>query len=394
MLIAVLAFLLGGCGLNSANSGANGSAGAQAGGHHTGSTKPNSSTPSAYSRCHSYQLRLVAGMIKQGISYGFQLPFRLTNVSQRGCSLQGFPGVEFFSVTGARLTPNPIRLGSSQDYYNPSKVMLYPMSSAYFLVQVTHATESNSCRVPIEVESYAPGSFAPLNTYLPLNVTNSIWRHQRLCAGVRVSITPVATSEFLQSHSYLPSQSLGVSNFPDVTVSPGRCHERQLALSAGSQTFSLDGKLQFFMSYSNTSSTACVISGYPGIGFLDSSGKVVPATVNRPGGLAYLGSSKPHVLLPGGDVLSVVSVSSGSTTGTACSVPTTVESYPPNDFHSLSFTIQAGLLNHWRSYWQGLECNGLSGAQVAASVSALFTVSQLETGDATIAKELNSQAIF
>ncbi|MEG3627797.1 DUF4232 domain-containing protein [Streptomyces sp. C6-003] len=76
-------------------------------------------------RCHSSELRARVGRVDPGAGQR-NFPVVLTNVSDRTCTLYGYPGTAFVDASGRQLGPDPRRAPSA-----PETVTLTPGASAW-----------------------------------------------------------------------------------------------------------------------------------------------------------------------------------------------------------------------------------------------------------------------
>ncbi|MBQ0826274.1 DUF4232 domain-containing protein [Streptomyces tagetis] len=76
-------------------------------------------------RCHTAQLRASVGRDDPGAGQR-NFPVVLTNVSQRACTVHGYPGAAFVDASGRQLGPDPVRTPAS-----PVTLTLAPGASAW-----------------------------------------------------------------------------------------------------------------------------------------------------------------------------------------------------------------------------------------------------------------------
>jgi hypothetical protein len=92
------------------------------------------------------------------------------------------------------------------------------------------------------------------------------------------------------------------------------------------------GTHEVTFSFTNDSTTLCMMRGYPGMLLLDATGGVLPTIVNRGGGLAFENVAVTDVALAPGQTayfnLGFNDIVTGTTT---CSMASQVEITPPND---------------------------------------------------------------
>jgi len=148
--------------------------------------------------------------------------------------------------------------------------------------------------------------------------------------GDGTSASPTATATASASASATGTGTPSATG-PSSSASPspgvsGRCHTSELAASAG-QTNGAAGTTYGTIVLRNTSSTACTLTGFPGLLRLDASGRPLPTTVVRsqdtptrvplaPGAVASFGYSYSNV--PSGNA-------------TACAPPATLTQVTPPD---------------------------------------------------------------
>ncbi|MFI2410845.1 DUF4232 domain-containing protein [Streptomyces sp. NPDC018947] len=92
-----------------------------------GATAAGSASASARTdgRCHTSELRASVGRVDPGAGQR-NFPVVLTNISQRTCTVHGYPGAAFVDASGKQLGPDPHRAPAS-----PRTVTLTPGSSAW-----------------------------------------------------------------------------------------------------------------------------------------------------------------------------------------------------------------------------------------------------------------------
>ncbi|MEZ7002605.1 DUF4232 domain-containing protein [Streptomyces sp. AD55] len=76
-------------------------------------------------RCHTAQLRASVGRDDPGAGQR-NFPVVLTNVSERTCTLRGYPGAAFVDAAGRQLGPDPVRAPAS-----PATLTLAPGASGW-----------------------------------------------------------------------------------------------------------------------------------------------------------------------------------------------------------------------------------------------------------------------
>lgn len=90
------------------------------------STAPSPARPPAGGRCHTSELRASVGRDDPGAGQE-NFPVVLTNVSERTCTVRGYPGIAFLDASGRQLGPDPRREPAS----GPVTVTLAPGRSAW-----------------------------------------------------------------------------------------------------------------------------------------------------------------------------------------------------------------------------------------------------------------------
>jgi len=314
------------------------------------------------------------------------LVFRLTNVAKSSCTLLGYPGLSIVSVAHATLLANPGRIGPSAGFPRATTVRLRPRGSAWF-VALIGGSPTLLCHAPVEVISYPPDGTRALETWLPINQGSVRWRKARVCAGDSLRVSVVTTRAGL-ARSLGRAGSLLRASVVESAIAPGPCQPWQLTLAVGlaldrvgegSRTVLADDLM-----YRNSSQTACVLTGYPGLGFLDNGGHAIPVTVEWPGINTAFGKPVPHLVEPGASLVAVFEVAPVATTNIVvpgCRTPVTVESYPPNAFAPLETRV-TGKGSTWASEWRRFGCDGTG---VVVSVSRLMHPSTLAASEQAVA---------
>ena len=153
--------------------------------------------------------------------------------------------------------------------------------------------------------------------------------------------TPVTSSSPTESSSATPSASPSPSvtpTFPTTVKATHRCGTGQLSLSLG-QGQGAAGTSYLPIVFTNTGSKPCTLYGFPGVSFLDSSGKQIGAPAVHSGGeegvvtLAPNGTANSQLGLP----------DPGNFPSGGCN-PTTaakLQVYPPGDFGALTIADSA-----------------------------------------------------
>ena len=128
------------------------------------------------------------------------------------------------------------------------------------------------------------------------------------------------------------------------TIEPAitRCHASQLALALETQPARPMNQPSDFFRYANNSSSTCTLFGYPGIESFDANGTPINTTTSHGGGFMVPFDPGPNLvtLAPDGSAYAAVSWSTNPVPpATACPTPTTVESYPPNDYSAITVPV-------------------------------------------------------
>jgi len=314
------------------------------------------------------------------------LLFSLTNVAKRTCTVYGYPGLSLVSVARLTLLAQPGRLGQTSGFAAPATVRLAPRGRAWFVALIA-GSPTLLCHAPVEAISYPPDGSKPLDVWLPINQGSARWHRIRVCAGETLSVSAVTTRVALApmlagARSLLRAPSL------DPAEGPGPCAAGQLELSVGLGLDQVGEGVRTVLAddlmYRNRSQSACVLTGYPGIGFLDGEGHAIPVTVEWPGINRVFGDPVPHLVEPGASLVAVFEVAPVATTNIpvpGCRTPVTVESYPPNSFAPL-VTRVTGKGSTWAKEWRRFGCDGTG---MVVSVSRLMHPSTLAASEQAVA---------
>ncbi|WP_328320213.1 DUF4232 domain-containing protein [Streptomyces sp. NBC_00388] len=104
-----------------------------------------------------------------------------------------------------------------------------------------------------------------------------------------------------------------------------RCHTSELRLSVGGEDPGA-GQENFPLVVTNTSSHTCTVSGFPGLAFVDSSGRQVSVNPERTGS-----SGSPVKLAPGASAWAPLSYANPDVSGSGEVTPPTVRVTPPDE---------------------------------------------------------------
>jgi Protein of unknown function (DUF4232) len=195
LLAPLAAVVIAGCGSGSSSNSATGSSGKGTSGA-TGTSAPaGTSSPSTpqttvSERCTPQQLRL-AYLGSQGATGHIQASFQLRSVSQKPCTLFGYPGAQMLDTKGNNVPTRVQRGGAffAETRRPPRKVLLAPGQSARFVLGYSINPEygSGATGTPQPCPAAAKLEVTPPNTYSRLVVSMSPRENFAPCGGVLVA---------------------------------------------------------------------------------------------------------------------------------------------------------------------------------------------------------------
>ena len=266
----------------------------------------------AVTRCTAAHLAL---QISEGAGGGHQLTrVVLRNAGTTPCTLSGFPGVSFADPAG-----NPVAAPAQRRGSATGTVRLAPTQVASSEVDTVQGTCTMSNNHPSElIRVYAPGDTGRLQTFLHLN-------H----CGMASTVTAIVAGA--------GGPSSGPPAPPSNPVGAGTCSSTHLALTvAPPQTAAGSSYTELILRNAGTS--ACKLSGFPGVSLFDIAGHQVGSNAQHTGS-----PGSPVSLAPGQVAHATLRTTPAACTGgTAGSNPAvTVRIFPPGEHGPLTNTIYA-----------------------------------------------------
>jgi hypothetical protein len=150
------------------------------------------------------------------------------------------------------------------------------------------------------------------------------------------STTSTSTTAPIVSTTTAASTTTPVASTTTVSSVP-RCRSANLRITASAPDGAA-GTEYFELQYRNAGTAACEMTGYPGVSFLDATGKQIGVPARRSG------KSYTSVVDPvGGTVSSQVAAGNPSVRMCPAASTHTVRVYPPNETAPVNVTIAGGL---------------------------------------------------
>jgi hypothetical protein len=220
------------------------SARAGAGAGHTGTAR--------IGRCRRSQLVAWLGIPRTGFSNESNFyDLEMSNISDRACTLYGYPGVSAETQTGSQLGRAARRDGGFL-----SLVTLAPGGTAHATLFIDYKGDypASQCgpKLASGLRVYAPGDFSSMEFAF------SFWG----CARPGPSYLAVSTTV---AGTGIPGDN-GAAAQPGAEVT--RCHTGQLAEWIGIPAVWAAGSTYYQLELSNISGRACTLYGYPGVSAL------------------------------------------------------------------------------------------------------------------------------
>ncbi len=182
-----------------------------------------------------------------------------------------------------------------------------------------------------------------------------------LSASASSSTSSSTTSATTSTAASTPPSTASAGGAGGASVAgPGECRASGLALRyLGGQGATGHGELGFALS--NTTSSSCSTGGYPGIQFLDSSGRALPTTPTHTTS-DFFGTVPlaPVTVKPGDSFSFRLGVSHGGGSASGCVTARGLQVIPPNDTATLRVSIPGG----------ASECGTTTVSPVAPGTSA------------------------
>jgi hypothetical protein len=190
LLAPLAAVLIAGCGSgahSATRSSGRGTSGATAASGPAGTSGPGTPQNTVSQRCTPQQLRLVH-VGSEGATGHIQASFQFRNVSQKACTLFGYPGAQMLDAKGNKLATRVQRGGAffAETRRAPRKVLLGPGQPARFVFGYSTNPEygSGTTGAPQTCPAAAKLEITPPNTYSQLVVAVSDFAP---CGGVLVA---------------------------------------------------------------------------------------------------------------------------------------------------------------------------------------------------------------
>jgi len=264
-------------------------------------------------RCSAAHLALQIGGNSAGT--GHQVTHLiLRNAGTTTCTVAGFPGVSFADETGSPVDKPATRQGPVGHV-----VTLAPTQVASAVLDTVHGSCTMSNRHDSAlVRIFAPGDVARLQTFLPLT----------LC-GMPSTITAMTAG----AGGALPGPPASASS----PVGAGTCSSTHLALTV-SVPQGAAGSSYTELILRNAGTSACRLSGFPGVSLFDITGHQVGKDAQHSGSPGV-----PDMLAPGQVAHATLRTIPAACTGrTAGSNPgVTVRVFPPGEHGPLTNAIYA-----------------------------------------------------
>lgn len=168
------------------------------------------------------------------------------------------------------------------------------------------------------------------------------------------------------SSSTTPSGQTSASSASSASgqVGPGRCYSNQLSVHPG-QSSGAAGSVSRIVTFTNTSSSTCTLTGYPGMQMLGSSGQRLATTVHRGAAATVPALAVRTVTVAPGGTASFVAGWADATgyAGETCPTSSRVEITAPNDYSSLTI---AWAIAPYGGNTTNLHCGDISVSPVYA----------------------------
>lgn len=178
--------------------------------------------------------------------------------------------------------------------------------------------------------------------------------------GAHLTRPPATTAPAATSSSGSSPASTGTSR----ATGPGRCRSAALTV-AHAENGAAAGSLSERVTFTNTSSATCTLTGFPGMQMLDAQGKPLPTRVHRGSASSVPPVPERTVTLAPGGTASFVAGWADATgyAGDTCPTSAQVEITAPNDYSSKTIAWQ---ITPYGGNVQHLQCGQIAVSPVYA----------------------------